>query len=318
MNRQYGTWVLIVLMGIAAGVGVVYVLQTRMQGERQIMEDKLLVLQQQIAEINKRLEKLTGESAANSLTLEEVNRRQNIQTGASGDADLTQVVSRVTPSVVSIVVSKDVPKLEVVYVNPFGNDPFFKDFGVQVPVYRQKGTELQKVGAGSGFIVTAEGYIVTNRHVVADTAATYTVLLSNGAQRPARVLYRSPDQDVALVKIEGTYTPLSFGNSAQLQLGQSVVAIGNALGEFSNTVSVGIISGLNRTIEAADERGRVERLSGIIQTDAAINPGNSGGPLINLRGEVVGVNVATVSGASSISFAVPSDIVKQVLQTVLR
>lgn len=311
-------WAVIILAGVLAGAGGVHLVQQRIQSERQVTEDKLLVLQQQIADINKRLEKLTGQSSANTLTLEEVNRRQNIQSGSSGGADLTQVVSRVTPSVVSIVISKDVPKLEVVYVNPFGDDPFFKDFGVQVPVYRQKGTELQKVGAGSGFIVTADGYIVTNRHVVADTAATYTVLLANGTQKPARVVYRSPDQDVALVKIEGAYTPLSFGDSAGLQLGQSVVAIGNALGEFNNTVSVGIISGLNRTIEAGDQRGASEKLTGVIQTDAAINPGNSGGPLINLSGQVVGVNVATVSGASSISFAVPSNAVKAVLQQVLK
>jgi S1-C subfamily serine protease len=215
--------------------------------------------------------------------------------------------------VVSIVISKDVPKLEVQYVNPFGDDPLFQNFNVQVPVYRQNGTQFQKVGAGSGFIVRANGYIVTNRHVVDDTTATYTVLLSNGTQKNASVVWKDDKHDLAIVKISGTdLTVLPLGDSSSLELGQSVFAIGNALGEYSNSVSVGIISGLDRTIQAQTNNG-VENLTGVIQTDAAINPCNSGGPLVDLNGEAVGVNVAMVQGSQNVGFSIPISQVRTAL-----
>lgn len=229
----------------------------------------------------------------------------------SQDQLLTTAVAKAAPAVVSIVVSKDVPNLQVSYVNPFGSDPLFKNFGIQIPVYEPKGSRVQKVAAGSGFLISHNGYILTNRHVVEDTQADYTVLLANGAQRTARVIYRDRLNDIAVIKIDGTYpTVAALGMSAGLKLGQSVVAIGNALGEYANSVSVGIISGMNRTVEATDFNGGAENLSGVLQTDASINPGNSGGPLVDLSGEVVGVNVATVAGGSNISFALPIDSVK--------
>ncbi len=232
---------------------------------------------------------------------------------ANPDELLTQAVAKVAPAVVSIVISKDVPLLEIDYVNPFGNDPFFHDFGIRIPVYRQKGFTEKKVGAGTGFIINSNGYIVTNRHVVSDPQAKYTVLLSDGNQKQAQVIYIDEKWDIAVLKIDGgNYPYVKLGNSDKLKLGQTVLAIGNALGEYSNSVSVGIISGLNRTIEAAGN-GQVERLEGVIQTDAAINPGNSGGPLVDLQGEVIGVNVATVRGSENIGFAIPINIVKQIL-----
>ncbi len=231
---------------------------------------------------------------------------------------LIAAVAKVAPAVVSIVISKDVPKLEVVYENPFGNDPFFKDFGFKIPRYRQKGTVLKQVGAGTGFLISKNGYLVTNRHVVGDQSATYTVLLSDGSQKSARVIYRDEKMDIALAKIEGdNFTFVTFGDSSTLKLGTSVFAIGNALGEYSNSVSRGIISGLNRTIEASGSFG-VERLEGILQTDAAINPGNSGGPLVDFQGKVVGVNVATVRGSENISFAIPVNIVKGIINKIIR
>jgi len=234
----------------------------------------------------------------------ELARRQTIKE-KSQDQLLTEAVARITPAVVSIVISKDVPKLEVQYVNPFGNDPLFQNFNIQVPVYKQVGTERQKVGAGSGFLVRPNGYIVTNKHVVADTRATYTVLLANGSQKSAAVVWRDPNNDLAIVKIDGSgYKTVPLGNSGTIQIGQSVFAVGNALGEYNNSVSVGIISGLNRSIQAQTENG-VETLAGIIQTDAAINPGNSGGPLVDLDGNVVGVNVAMVQGSENIGFSIP-------------
>ncbi len=190
---------------------------------------------------------------------------------------------------------------------------------MQVPVYTQKGTEHKKVGAGTGFIVSADGFILTNKHVVADDSADYTVLLSNGKQKPAKVIFKDPSNDLAVVKIEGSgYPAVTLGDSNSLKLGQAVFAVGNALGEYSNSVSVGVISGLNRTVQASDSSNNsVETLNGIIQTDAAINPGNSGGPLSNLNGEVLGVNVATSQGASNISFSIPINQVKQTIKFVL-
>jgi serine protease Do len=242
----------------------------------------------------------------------ELARRQAV-VQKSQDQLLQDSVKKITPAVVSIVISEDVPKLEVQYVNPFGDDPLFQNFNVQVPVYRQVGTEKQNVGAGSGFIVSSDGYIVTNKHVVTDTAATYTVLLANGTQKNATVVWRDPVNDLAVVKITGSSFPtVSLGNSNSLQLGQSVFAVGNALGEYNNSVSVGIISGLNRSIQAQTDNG-TETLSGVIQTDAAINPGNSGGPLVDLNGQVVGVNVAMVQGSQSIGFSIPVSVVNSAL-----
>ncbi len=239
-------------------------------------------------------------------------------TSPSSDELLTTAVNKVAPAVVSIVVSKDVPKLEVVYENPFGDDPFFRNVGIRIPRYQQKGTEVKKVGAGTGFLFRADGYIVTNNHVVADTAATYTVLLNDGTQKPAQVLHRDSKLDIAVVKMEGnSYPAVVLGDSSNLKLGQSVFAIGNALGEYSNSVSRGIISGLDRTVTASGPSG-TEILEGVLQTDAAINPGNSGGPLVDLNGVVVGLNVATVRGSNNISFSIPINRVKSIIDQVVK
>jgi S1-C subfamily serine protease len=227
---------------------------------------------------------------------------------------LTEAVAKTSPAVVSIVISQNAPQYEVSYVDPFGDDPRFGDSGIRVPVYKQTGTKLQKVGAGTGILFTSDGYIVTNKHVIFDSDAQYSVLLSDGTQKIASVVYRDPTNDIAIIKIDGTYSHVaSFGNSNNLKLGQTVTAIGNALGEYNNTVSVGIVSGLNRSITASDELGGSETLNNIIQTDAAINPGNSGGPLVDLSGNVIGINVATVEGGNNIGFAIPINSVKAVM-----
>lgn len=164
-----------------------------------------------------------------------------------------------------------------------------------------------RVGCGSGFIATPEGIILTNKHVVIDADAEYTVITSVDDRYTAKVLARDPLNDVAILKIEGDDLPvIKLGDSNSILLGQTVIALGNALGEFQNTVSAGIVSGLSRFITAtSDDGGGAEHLRGLIQTDAAINPGNSGGPLINLRGEVIGINSAIVYGAENIGFAIP-------------
>ncbi|MBU6447925.1 trypsin-like peptidase domain-containing protein [Patescibacteria group bacterium] len=248
---------------------------------------------------------------------QEIIQREVVQQ-KSQDQMLTEAVKQVTPAVVSVVISKDVPQLQVTYENPFGNDPMFQNLGFQIPVYQQVGTQKQKVGAGTGFIIRSDGYILTNKHVVADDTAQYTVLLSDGTQKTAQVVYKDPQNDIAIIKIDGTgYPTVQLGDSSKLQLGETVAAIGNALGEYNNSVSVGVISGLNRTIQASSDNGSTETLTGIIQTDAAINPGNSGGPLLDLNGHVVGINVATVVGSNSIGFSIPINMVKNIITTVL-
>lgn len=312
----------VVIVLVAAGSGAGFVLMKRESlKQKKDFDGKLSALQKQIAGLGEQIGKIPGAPPPTVLGTQELTNRQTVHE-KSQDELLTEAVAKVTPAVVSIVISKDVPQLEVVYENPFGDDPFFKDFGVQVPRYRQKGTVNQKVGAGTGFLVDSRGYIVTNRHVVADNAASYTALLSDGKQKPASIVYVDPVQDLAVVKIEGSnYPAISFGDSGTLKLGQTVIAIGNALGEYNNSVSVGIISGLNRQIEASGPgagTNNSEQLSGVIQTDAAINPGNSGGPLVTLDGHVVGVNVATVQGSSNISFSVPANIAKDIVKRVVR
>jgi serine protease Do len=153
--------------------------------------------------------------------------------------------------------------------------------------------------------------------VVSDPDAEYTVFTNDGKKHDAKVIARDPGIDIAFIKITGSgYPALAFGASRALELGQTVIAIGNALGEFRNTVSVGVVSGLSRSIVAGDNSGETELLDEVIQTDAAINPGNSGGPLIDLNGNVIGVNVAVAQGSQSIGFSLPADMIKTSVDSV--
>lgn len=231
-----------------------------------------------------------------------------------------KAVENASPAVVSIIISKDVPIIENCPYNPFSDlPPEFQDlFGQQFEFSQpcERGTRKEKVGGGSGFIITADGLIVTNKHVVLDEKASYTVFTNDGKRYEADVLARDPAKDLAVIKIKAQNLPiLKMGDSNSLKLGQTVIAIGNALGEFRNTVSVGAVSGLSRGITASGG-GLTERIEGLIQTDAAINPGNSGGPLLNLKGEVIGVNTAVVSGAQNIGFAIPVNQIKKAVDSV--
>ncbi|MFA4890264.1 MAG: trypsin-like peptidase domain-containing protein [Candidatus Paceibacterota bacterium] len=220
---------------------------------------------------------------------------------------ITNAVKNISPAVVSVIATKDVPVFEEYYVNPFGNDSFFN---FQIPQYRQKGTEKKQVSSGTGFFVSADGFIVTNKHVVQDTEAEYTVIKNDGKKINAKILARDSFQDVAILKVEGKdFSFIPLGDSGKIEIGQTAIAIGNALGEFQNTVSVGIVSGLNRNIVASGED-----LQGLIQTDAAINAGNSGGPLLNLSGQAIGINTAMASGAENMGFALPINIAKKDIQ----
>lgn len=229
------------------------------------------------------------------------------------DELVVQVVEEASPAVVSIVATKDVPVVEKYFVDPFGDG----GSGFQIPQYRQKGTEKKQVSSGTGFIVSPDGMIVTNKHVVADTEAEYMAFLNDGSRKPVKVLARDPINDLAIVKIEGNkFASVRLGDSSILKIGQTVIAIGNALGEFRNTVSVGVISGLHREIVASGSAGGSEILEELIQTDAAINPGNSGGPLLNIRGEVIGIDTAIAQNAENIGFAIPILQAKRAIDSV--
>ena len=216
---------------------------------------------------------------------------QETRTLVKEENAIIETVENTSGSVVAIGVSQRV-------INPF--DP------EALPRNRQQ-------TIGTGFIVSDNGVIVTNRHVVADTNVTYTVVTKDGQKLEVERIYRDNNLDLALIKTKdsGGLKPLKVGDSSKLKVGQTAIAIGNALGRFSNTVTTGVVSGLGRTIGAGDPfSGQTELLDDLIQTDAAINPGNSGGPLLNSVGEVIGVNVAVSEAAQNIGFAVPINSVK--------
>lgn len=210
------------------------------------------------------------------------------------------VAEQVSPSVVTV--SVETPQRRILEFSPFGGF-----------TQRIQGGEPQDIG--SGFIVSADGLIVTNKHVVSESDASYKVITKDNKEYQVTQISRDPANDIAILKIEATgLKPVELGDSANLKVGQFVIAIGTALGEFRHTVTTGVISGLGRGITAGSAfEGYVERLDDVIQTDAAINPGNSGGPLLNSAGQVIGVNVAVAQEAQNIGFAIPIDIVKEAL-----
>ncbi|MFH1769842.1 MAG: trypsin-like peptidase domain-containing protein [Parcubacteria group bacterium] len=224
-----------------------------------------------------------------------------------------ETVRKIIPCVVSIVISKfiqDKKKLASPTLNPLGQ------FGIPLP--EQDLTDdpnnnipdnlkhRVKVGGGSGFIVSSDGLIVTNKHVVYDADAQYTVITNDEHEYTGRVITRDPINDVAILKIDVKGLPVAeLGDSDGVELGQTAIAIGNALGVFNNTVSKGIISGLSRKVSASLGKGQVENLRHVMQTDVAINQGNSGGPLANLQGKVIAINTAVIYGAQNIGFAIP-------------
>jgi len=229
-----------------------------------------------------------------------MNLNQKVLTEESVVID---VAERVSPSVVTV--SIQTPARRVFEFNPFGG------FSSRI-----QGGQPQDIG--TGFIVASDGLIVTNKHVVSETGATYKVITKDNKEYPVREISRDPNNDIAILKINPSagsgLRPVELGDSSGLRVGQFVIAIGTALGEFRHTVTTGVISGLGRGIDAGNPlEGYVERLDDVIQTDAAINPGNSGGPLLNSAGQVIGINVAVASGAQNVGFAIPVNTVKSAL-----
>lgn len=225
------------------------------------------------------------------------------------ESTITKVVEQSLPSVVTIGINKTTASRDSIIIDPSNPLSPFK----RIPGSNR--TIEQNIG--SGFIVKSDGIIITNRHVVEDSEAKYTVLTNDKKKYTIQKIYRDPLNDLAILKIDATnLTPLRLGDSSKLKLGQIAIAIGTPLGEFTNTVTVGIVSGLGRGITAGSPfEGYVEKLDNVIQTDAAINPGNSGGPLLSSQGLVIGVNTAVSGEGQNIGFAIPVNVVNNLMDS---
>ncbi len=219
----------------------------------------------------------------------EVGRKQITVEEESATID---VVSEVSPSVVSIT-----------------SEQSMLDFFGRI---------RQAESDGTGFLVSEDGLIITNKHVVGREAADYSVFTSDGREFEAEVVAKDPFFDIAFLKIEAKgLKPVGLGDSDEIKIGQTAIAIGNALGLFENTVTKGVVSAVGRSIEAGDELGRTsEIMDNMIQTDVAINPGNSGGPLVDIGGRVIGINTAIAGGAEGIGFAIPINVAKTAIESV--
>ncbi len=213
------------------------------------------------------------------------------------ESELIEAQQTVAPSVVSI----------IQYVN-------LQDVREQI-FY---GTDLLELSGGTGFIVDPSGIALTNKHVVSDSKGQYVAIMNDGTELDVMVEAMDTGNDLAIIRLLGATDPLPYadlGDSSELEVGQQVLAIGNALAEYENTTTAGIISATGRKIVASDGAGQLETLFGLIQTDAAINPGNSGGPLVNLAGQVIGINTAVDAEAEGIGFAIPIDDVVSALES---
>jgi len=238
---------------------------------------------------------------------------QNINTSTievEENSATIKAVEKINSAVVSIVGTKDYSKyFQDDNLSPF--DYFFYSYPFSIPEGKQQ------VSGGTGFIISSEGIILTNKHVVSDDETEYSVVLNDGNKYDAEVLAKDPTNDLAFLKIEANDLKVAeLGDSSSLEIGQTAIAIGNALGEYRNTVTKGIISGLSREITASSYSGTTETLNNTIQTDAAINPGNSGGPLINLAGQVIGVNTAISQEGQLLGFAIPINEAKKDIESI--
>lgn len=218
---------------------------------------------------------------------------QEFRTVLKEENAVIDVVEKTSPSVVAIGISRRI-------VNPF--DPY------ALP-------RSQDSTIGTGFVVSGKGIVVTNKHVVGEINDTYSVVTRDDKKYTVQKIYRDPILDLAILQVDGQdLKPLELGDSSTIKVGQTAIAIGNALGRFTNTVTTGVVSGVGRKVVAGDPfSGSAESLDNLIQTDAAINPGNSGGPLLNSAGQVIAMNVATTEGAQNIGFAIPINSVKAIV-----
>lgn len=263
----------------------------------------LLIVLAGISTIQRYFPQLTKTASESSLLTGDTQKVKII----SEESVVIDVVKKLTPSVVTIAATSTVAQSNA-------NDPF-SFFGIPSQDQTPSTQDNQPQNIGSGFIITKDGIIVTNKHVVSDTTSKYQVITSANKKYDVQKIYRDPANDIAILKITpalgDALPPVELGDSNKLQVGQLAVAIGTPLGEFNGSVTSGIISGLGRGITAGSPfEGFVEQLDNVIQTDAAISPGNSGGPLINSAGQVIGVNTAVSQSGQNIGFAMPINTVK--------
>ena len=223
------------------------------------------------------------------------------------ESAVTEVAERVSPAVVTVTYKREKPVLQEYFLDPFGMFRGSRPSGE---------IDIEQVDIGSGFVVDKTGLVVTNKHVVSmGQASDYKVVLKDESEHQVEKIWRDPVNDLAILKVSsGEFSAIEMGDSDKLKVGNFVVAIGTALGEFRHTVTTGVISGLGRGITAGNGFSGAEKLDNVIQTDAAINPGNSGGPLLNTAGQVIGVNVAVSQAANNIGFAIPINVVKDSLK----
>jgi len=227
-------------------------------------------------------------------------------------ASTTSMVDELSESVVTVSIKK-------LQIKPGTGGAFnlFNIFGLSPRFQPNTKPEYEEVqqNIGTGFVVGKDKLVITNKHVVADTNAEYKIIDKDDNEYQVTKIFRDPGNDIAILQVENlNLNSIALGDSDKIKVGQDVVAIGTALGEFRHTVTTGVISGLGRDITTSDAFGRsVESLENIIQTDAAINPGNSGGPLIDRCGRVVGINVAVSQNAENIGFAIPINVAKDVI-----
>lgn len=236
------------------------------------------------------------------MSVGEKNTNKNLQKEVVDEESVvTKVVEKANLSVVTV----SVVRTQAIF-NPLGNLFYNLDIA---------STKRVEQDIGTGFVIDKSGLIVTNKHVVADTNAKYKVILGKEEESEVVNIYRDPVNDLAILKInKNGLVPVEMGDSDELKVGQTVIAIGTALGEFRSTVTKGVISGLGRGIMAGGSLVGLEKIDNVIQTDAAINPGNSGGPLFDSSGKVIGVNVAVSQSGQNIGFALPINIVKESIE----
>ena len=252
---------------------------------------------------------LAGVSGAATFSV--LNNRDNTASHSAmtvitneGEA-IAKVVEKVSPSVVSIVASGT-------STNQDSSNWWFG--GDDTRTY-------QTSSAGTGVVISSDGYIITNKHVIGNNTTSVMVIAKDGTEYDdVKVVGRDPLNDIAFLKINNVsnLTAAEFGDSSSVAVGSRVIAIGNALGEYQNTVTSGIISGTGRTITAQVDSSSTETLTNLLQTDAAINSGNSGGPLVTLDGKVIGINTAIVEDAQGIGFSIPTNETKGVMTSVLK
>lgn len=269
---------------------IILVLDLNFNGDKSLLRKINFSSSGVLSEYLRKVESIFGKKGK-FYTVPNIETRQQI---VSEESTVIDAVEKVSPAVVSIV------------VKTFNFDLF-------------TGPTTSDQGIGTGFIVDPNGLIVTNSHVVDDPSGEYTVVLKDGTTYEVEKIHLDEISDLAILEVSARNLPtVQFGDSEHIKVGQMAIAIGNALGRFQNTVTVGVVSGVSRQLQATGGLGGVKTYENVIQTDAALNPGNSGGPLVNSSGQVIGINVATTVGADNISFAIPVNTLVPILDGFLK